>query len=417
MGQARKRGLNISVGVCALVPALCLALGYFARDAIPTNAPTADTPEKSVKIPDRAISLKAGPWGNMEAVPISIEPPEELLTIGMIENIDPRWHFDGCSFEEIDALFHRAGLTASQESELLDVTKWENANGAIIVPASRELVLGLSPDARKTIYEALLRIPGNNIGRLRCSYPAGSFDKHFEHSGLKSEVLEMVRKLSFKRGKLEFFCDVPVVLQGITAHSEKVKLLKVLLRKPTLLLKLRVSEDSNIEELDNYWARGPRGKDVKVTLTSLSRVCGGARIDVAHLLPPRPSGALMSFPLPSTNPEDLHKDCHWTALNFFRDPPDARYSNKDEVRQAYINDYYPVLSDPRYGDILIIKKPDGSIIHSAVVIADDVVYTKNSNLFRDPFILMRIPDMMTEFRAQVGEDESLSVAFYRNKYL
>ncbi len=400
-----------------LLAVSCLALGFFGRGLVATNSPIADTPAKSVGIPDQATPLKPGPWGNLEAIPIAIEPPEELLTIRMIENIDPRWHFDGYTFEELDGLFHRAELTDSEESELLDVTKWEHSDGAIIVPASRELVLGLSPESRKTIYEALLRIPGNNIGRLRCAYPAGGIDKHFERSGVSREVLEMVRKLSFKHGELEFFCDVPVVLQGMTVHSEKVKLLKALLRKPTLLLKLRVTENSNIEELSNYWGRGLRGKDVKVILSSLARVSGGARIGVINLLPPEPARNLMSFPLPSTNPEDLHRDCHWTALNFFRDPPDPRFTNKDEVRRAYLNDYYPVLSDPRYGDILVIKKPDGSLIHSAVFIADDVVYTKNSNLFRDPFILMRIADMMSEFRAQVEENEALSFAFYRNKYL
>jgi hypothetical protein len=75
-----------------------------------------------------------------------------------------------------------------------------------------------------------------------------------------------------------------------------------------------------------------------------------------------------------------------------------------------------VLADPRYGDIITLVRQDGSIIHSCVFIADNIVYTKNSANFRDPYIFMTMPDMMDTFMAQIPEGQTLQALIYRNKY-
>jgi hypothetical protein len=151
-------------------------------------------------------------------------------------------------------------------------------------------------------------------------------------------------------------------------------------------------------------------------LESLTKLPQGARMDIVELLPPLPSAELYSYPFPSTNPADLHKDCHYTALNFFRETPDQRFTDPNFVKQTLLNDYYPVLADPRYGDIITLVRQDGSIIHSCVFIADDIVYTKNSGNFRDPYIFMTLSDMTDNFMAQIPEGQTLQTLIYRNKY-
>jgi hypothetical protein len=86
------------------------------------------------------------------------------------------------------------------------------------------------------------------------------------------------------------------------------------------------------------------------------------------------------------------------------------------VRQTLLTDYYPVLSDARFGDLVLLAKPNGDIIHIAVYIAADIVYTKNSGSFRDPFILMTVSDMLDHFASQIPEGQNLQVSIYRNKY-
>jgi hypothetical protein len=206
------------------------------------------------------------------------------------------------------------------------------------------------------------------------------------------------------------------VLDTLPTPDEKTRLLKTLMRKATLLLRLHITPESDLDALEHYWIRAGRGVDLRPMLESLAKIPGGARIDVDEMLPPLPSADLYTYPFPSIKPEDQHKDCRWTAMNFFRDPPDQRFTDSVVVLQTMQTDYYPVLSDPRYGDIVTLAKPDGNIIHMAVFIADNIVYTKNSGNFRDPFILMTLPDMLDHFSAQIPEDQSLRVQYFRNKY-
>ena len=366
---------------------------------------------------DRVHALKLGPWGNMESLPISIEPPEEYLSTQSIQDADRRWWFKGCSSEQLRALLAAPDLTSEQQAQLLDQSKWEQKDGSWILSPSKELVLSLSPQARKRLYGVLAENPANLVMHLRCAFPADRFDAVLSESGLPAEAVALVKRLSFPHGRFIFFCDVASVLDALQTYEQKTCFMKTLTRRETLLLKLHMMPDSDVNSLVNYWARASWGnRDVKPMLESLVKVPGGARVSVVHLLPPMPTESLYTYPFPSTNPGDVHKDCHWTALNFFRDPPDPKFTDPKVVKETIEKDYYPVLSDPRYGDVIMLARQDGSIIHSAVFIADNIVYTKNSPLFLDPFLLMTIPDMIDRFEAFIPENEHLKMLFFRSKY-
>ena len=53
----------------------------------------------------------------------------------------------------------------------------------------------------------------------------------------------------------------------------------------------------------------------------------------------------------------------------------------------------------QYGDILLLMNEKQEVKHSAVFIADDIVFTKNGNNYRQPWMLMRIPDLLTTYPA------------------
>jgi hypothetical protein len=195
---------------------------------------------------------------------------------------------------------------------------------------------------------------------------------------------------------------------------------KTIYRKSTLLLRMHVAPDADAEGLAEYWTKAPWGIDVKPVLEALRRVPGGAEMGVVNLLPTGPSGDLYSFPFPSSKPEDQGKDCHWTAFNFFNPAPDARFAGTTAVKTAAINktleeDYYPVAGDPRYGDLVELYRPNGDLVHSSVFIADDIVYTKNSPQFLEPFIFMKKSEMIDAISTNCPEDETLQVRLYRRK--
>jgi hypothetical protein len=374
------------------------------------------TPEDLVAMPDSAVPLRPGPWGNLEALPMYIEPPDEYLPTESIEQDDPRWRFTGYTPDQLLALFKSADLNSEQRAELSDSSKWQQDQKAIYVSPSKELILALSPLARKTIYEPMMRDPGNKYNLLSRSFATSRFADFFADSGLPNDTLDLIRKLSFPYGKLTYFSDVQLVLDTLPEPAQKMRFLKTLLRTPTLLLRLHLTPDSDIDELEHYWAKAGQGLDLRPMLESLSKLPKGARLSLTALLPPLPSAQIYTFPYPSLKPEDQNKDCRWTSLNFFRDVPDDRFTDSAVVRQTLLTDYYPVLSDARFGDLVLLAKPNGDIIHIAVYIAADIVYTKNSGNFRDPYILMTVSDMLDHFASQIPEGQNLQVSVYRNKY-
>jgi hypothetical protein len=380
------------------------------------KAPPALTPESLAAMPDSATPLSPGPWGNLEVTPIFIEPPDEYLFIDAVEGTDRRWHFSGFTTGQLLALFQSADLTPAQLSELSDTSKWQFDQGAIEVSPSTDLILALSPKARKQIYLPMINDPSNMYHRTCYGCRADRFDDFFANSGLSNETIDLIKKLSFPYGRLIFFCDMRLVLDTLGEPEQKNRLLKTLFKKPSLLLRLHLTPDSDLDSLEHYWIRAGWGLDLRPMLESLAKLPKGARIDVAKLLPPVPSAELYTYPFPSLKPEDQLKDCRWTALNFFRDTPDDRFIDPKVVGQTLRTDYYPALTDPRYGDIVVLSKPNGEIIHLAVYIAANIVFTKNSGNFRDPFIFMTLSDLLDHFAEQIPEDETLTVTYLRNKY-
>jgi len=75
------------------------------------------------------------------------------------------------------------------------------------------------------------------------------------------------------------------------------------------------------------------------------------------------------------------------SLNFFKDVPDERFADIDIVKQTLLKDYYPVPGELTLGDILVLIRPDGVVVHSCVYIADNIVFTKNGPSFSVPWVL------------------------------
>jgi hypothetical protein len=359
------------------------------------------------------IPLAPGPWGELEYVPMNIEIPEELLSVRADEKIDRRWFFGGASPEQLTQFLNAAGLNDGQRKELLDRSRWQIATNGIYVTPSRDSVFTLSPQSRQKIYSVLSIYP-ENIGHQEAfTFVAAEFDNFFKDTDVAPVTIALVKKLSYPHGKLLRFADLSWVLETLPSYQEKLRLEKAVSRRSTLFVKMRITPQTDVNAIMNYWGRAGTSKNLKPLIESLVKVPGGLRINVSFLMPDLAAARLYTYPFPSLNQPE---NCHWTSFNFFKDHPEINFADSRIVKQKLDEEYFPVFSDPRYGDLVFLVRQNGDIVHSCVFVADNVVYTKNGGHFTAPWMLATIPGLVETYSAWIPANEKLVVAYYRNKY-
>jgi hypothetical protein len=372
--------------------------------------PAAVTPATSEQMP---IKGKPGPWGNVEYVPITIAPPPEFLQELSPTAINNKWHFPGNAVEQVKAYFQSLALTDEQRSRLLArLVAAPEINGYVLTPEP-EVVRTLSPEVRGRLYRTLAGSDLNTDQVNAFRVPRVEFQQRLAAlSGLKLDM-NLFRDLFYEKGEYKFFADLPLILPQIPQTDDRVLLVQTLTEQTTFLARLRVKENSNIDDLENYWGRGGRSKDIGPLLQSLARIRGGQTIDVIHLLPSFARRRIYSFPRPTTAANAVAYDCHWTSLNFFSDQPDDRFLDKKFVKETLKNDYYPIYGNPLLGDLVLLVSGSNSIIHTAVYVADNFVFTKNGSRYTSPWIFMRVEDV----KAYYPEEETVTVSYARRKDL
>lgn len=356
---------------------------------------------------------RPGPWGDLVYTRILIEPPDEFLADDYTTPRPVQWIFPGYSVPGLAALWGAAGLPEPRQRELIACTQRDALHERMVVRPTTELVLELTPAARTTIYSALAAFPENSDQQEPFRFRADNADEWFENSGLAPATIARVQALLYRRGTSLLFSDSDLVLPLLPNRAERLKLVKTLARKSTLLVQLRVAPSSDIDALSRYWGHGPRRKDVHALLQSLARRPGGTLIDVVHLLPRFARSHLFTYADASDHPGDINYDCHWTSLNFFNDPPDPRFADADYVRSTLENGYAQVTDGPLLGDVLVFFRPDGRAIHSCVYVADEIVFTKNGSSQVMPWILMDLPDVLAFYPS----DPALTIRVFRRRAL
>jgi hypothetical protein len=115
-----------------------------------------------------------------------------------------------------------------------------------------------------------------------------------------------------------------------------------------------------------------------------------------YLLPKFARERLYTFPQPP-KPGDPTMDCHWSTFNFSNETPDNRFNDLVYAVQFIERNYYQVAAPSLYGDIVLLMNDKQEVKHSAVYLADDLVFTKNGNNYRQPWMLMHIPDLLATY--------------------
>ena len=358
---------------------------------------------------DNFFRGKPGPWGMLEYIRINIQPPDDFVPVDERTFEKTRWVFGSHTREQVAALFKACDLTPAQRTELLNPAAWSQETNAVVVSPGPQLILDLNQSARAQIYNVLAQDGRNDFQMWPYTFRRGGFDDWFRRSGCSGATIALVKRLTYLRGSSLCFSDLPEVFSLVTAVPERRRLVKTLSSNATILMKLRLGPDSDVKALTAYWTGGWRSKDIEPLLQSLTEVPGGATIDIAHLLPPFARKRLNAYPI--HDPSTPATDCYWTAMNFFRDPPDDRYYSP-AAWQSELNTNYAVVAQPTYGDVILFLRPDSLPIHAAVYVADDVVFTKNGGNDRQPWILMKWDDLLARYPQA---DSIRPLIFHRNQ--
>lgn len=350
------------------------------------------------------------PWGELITYDVEMERPEEFTAMEVNEIGVPTWTFENATVTQVRQVLRTVGLTDAQADQALQPKCIETTNGTTIIKPPTDLVCSLSPEVRGKLYGELARSDANHYMKYPFCFPGNSFDSL---AGQADErAIALIKPLLYSRDGNQYFSDFEAVMQRVPDEDQRLNLVKALSRQSAVLARIRIRPDSDIEKLMNYWAMGTgvRFTDLRPLLSSIKQLPEGGTISLLYFLPRFARERLYTYPLPS-QPGDPAMDCHWSTLNFFSDTPDNRLSNPS-YSVPYINAHYYQIDKPtHYGDVIFLLDEKGQAIHSAVFIAEDIVFTKNGNNYRQPWMLMRLKNLLAMYSAN-GKPK---VAVYRER--
>jgi hypothetical protein len=373
-----------------------------AAPALPPNAQAQTSP---------SFDGKTGSWGVFEYTPIRIAPPADLIRVDQ-EIIQSRWFFRGLARREVDQLFQQVGLDPDQ-LQTLARSPWKIGEGGTTVTPPPGLILGLQPPARSALYAVLARNP-ENVHNSALAFEPDDLESRLAASKLAPATVDLFRRLLYRQGDMVFFADDRTLLPMIADPEERTRLVLMLARQQTYAVRLKLNERSDLPKLLQYWGTPGRSKDIEPLLRSLVTVPGGYALDLAHLLPPVARRRIFTYPRPGKQGDET-KNCHWTSLNFFRDPAIDQFADPAQAAKEVAAHYLPVTA-PTFGDLVVLADKDsGAVVHSAVYLADDLVFTKNGFGLAEPWMYMPLDKMMKIYSLHLGQPDSVKVLLYRRR--
>lgn len=347
---------------------------------------------------DKSRSVHVGAWGELVTRDISLERPVEYLTEEVAGPQPQVWAFNGLKPDAVKALLVKDGVTAAQAAAALAPGAFaETAAGTKLTPAA-DFLFSLDAGTRQKLYPALAGAGVNLYLDYPYIFPAGTIESIYADDRIDPADVALLKRLVYPNGAAQQLADYQFLLNQIPTAERRVALTRALSRQSAVFAGLAIHPDTDIDKLAQYWGnmQGVRFTDIRPLMEALKRLPEGGNLSLLYLLPKFARDRLYTFPLP---PEagDPTMDCHWTTFNFSGDTPDNRFNDPNFAVQHIQKNYYQIAAPSQYGDILLLMNEKNEIKHSATFLADDLVYTKNGNNYRQPWMIMRIPDLLATY--------------------
>jgi len=359
-------------------------------------------------------NIRSGAWGDLQEWDIRLEQPLEYVGFEKTTEKGPFWSFGTLTEQTVHDLLIASGCSEEQAKRLI-LTRMSGTGAIFVLQPDPETILSLTPETRSKLYLALSQNQSNRFQATPYFIPKGDVDELFSgHTEFGYKGISLVKKLCYQRNGFTYFSDSELVLKTLGSDQDRLTFLQVLTGQNAVLAHLLIRPDSDIDKPLHYWAHSMPGvllKDLDPLLESQKRQPNGGSLSLLYLLPSMARERLFTSPLPPQNEGQKMPDCHWTALNFFRREADPRMSDNGYASKFIQENYYEVAKPGIAGDLVLLVNTLGQVVHSAVYLADDLVFTKNGINYAQPWILMHIKEMQGNFSAL----DPVKVAYFRMK--
>ena len=346
------------------------------------NSPASTTP-------DTESTVVVGPWGELVVDDILVEPPATALRASMCSTEPPVWVIPGGGMDRLESVLEAARLSDTTRAALRRVARC--TGDRCQVHPDLALVDSLAAAERERLYNQLRVFPREPHDLLAAPPSTGRALRPPGRAGSARSHAWGRRSVLLWRGPDgdEALSDFEVLCASLASADDRLQLMRLLTQANGELGALRVRPNTDIDAVARYWARGS-GRDSKVAslLASLASKPSGGWVDIVHLLPSFARARVNTYP--SATPGAAY-NCHYSSFNFFAAQPDESLLDMRQVEQVLRANYSRVAAgEPaQLGDLILFAGSDGAMIHSAVYIAGDLVFTKNGMSSLKPWVFMR----------------------------
>jgi len=382
----------------------CLALGggaaFFTYKMTAKSAPITPDTFSLVNPNENGSSLRKGPWGELSERDVELERPAEYLTEEVKDPQPEVWTFHGMDAAGARSLLLTSGLDAAQTDKAFAAKPPVKEGPNTLWTPPEDFLFSLAPDIRSKLYDALAGKGVNLYLDYPYIFPKHTIDSIYADARLHPDDVALLKQLVYMNGRAHQLGDYQALLYKIPTPARRVVMAQALSRQTAVLAALVLQPDTDIDKIAAYWGNIPnvRFTDIRPLFESVKALPKGGGVNLIYLLPPFARNRLYTYPLPP-QPGEPVMDCHWTTFNFSSVTPDNRFNDPDYAIK-YINQYYyPIAAPSIYGDVLLLMNEKNEIKHSAMFLADDLVFTKNGNNYRQPWMIMHISDLLDTYPA------------------
>ncbi len=402
-----------------IVPSLSFAVfatWIYSRGELEAETKLA-TPHSDEALGGQVYEANPGPWGRLLCANVLIDLPDEFVVLPPKDLAPTRWMFKKMDRPKAIAFLKSIGASESLVDKI-PLSAWRDEVDAISVAPDDELILSLSPRTRSKVYEKVVEAVGAANEQFQpVWFRTEMLEKIIAESGLSESSAKLFRSLLYQNGDPDIwiFMDKDAALRKIGDPAEQTRFIKAMSRKSAIFARLQLDANADVKEAAAYWGVGADRKDILPLLNSAKNVEGGWNVNVIYLLPTFMRTHLFKYPNPSLDPTSVRQDCFWSAFNSLNVTPDDRFADMGFVHETLVRDYYAISKPSQLGDIVFVADGEGVAMHVAVYVADDLVFTKNGYHHTQPWILMRLSDMVETYSVSHPTNSKLNVLFYRKK--
>ena len=359
-------------------------------------APKEDNTAKfGMELRDKDSVKSSGPWGDLLYNNIELERPDEYLSTDTTRPEEEKWEFAGTKADAVKTFLAGSGVPAGELAGAFRADTVTEATAGTEFRPPEDFIFGLTTETRQKLYAALAWKNINLYFDYPFVFPAKTLETIYADPRLAADDVTMLKKLVYPNGSAMQLTDYATLIRKIPTQERRVAMARVLSRQTAVVPRLYIGADTDIDKIAAYWGNVPnvRFTDIRPLMESMKAQPGGGSISLEYLLPKFARERLFTYPLPSQAGDPV-MDCHWSTFNFANETPDNRLNDPNYAINFIRSNYYNIAAPSLCGDVLLLMNDRDEIKHSAVYLADDLVFTKNGNNYSQPWMIMHIHDLL-----------------------